>query len=59
MNPLYPWIILLVVVPLQIGIVYFSATNLIHRAKVWAWVFIVSQLPFIWLNAMNLWRWFR
>lgn len=59
MKPLYPWVIMLIVLPLQIGIVYFSATNLIHRARAWAWIFILFQLPFISLNAVNLWRWFR
>ena len=44
MKPLYPWVIILIVLPLQIGIVYFSATNLIHRARTWAWIFILFQL---------------
>lgn len=59
MKPLYPWVIMLIVLPLQIGLVYFCATYLVKRTKVWAYGFVIFQLPCIALNIMNLWRWFK
>ena len=66
MKPIYPWLVLLILVPLQLYFFYFIATYVRKRvhpgpfwAKVAAIVVFLSQIPMLFLNIYNVWGYFK
>lgn len=65
MNPIYPWLVLLLLIPIQLYFFYFIATYVRKRvyqgpfwAKVAVIVIFIGQIPMLFLNIINLWRHF-
>ena len=61
MNSLYPWIMLLIVVPAQLYLVYYLPKRF-RKEPLWAQlvvsVIFFSQIPMICINIYNIWRYF-
>lgn len=66
MKPVYPWLVLLGLIPAQLYFFYFIATYVRKRvyhgpfwAKVITTVAFISQIPMLFINIYNVWGYFK
>lgn len=66
MKSIYPWVVMLGLIPLQLYFFYFIATFVrkrIHPGPFWAKAVVIivffSQIPMLFLNIYNVWGYFK